>query len=511
MDKHQNQLRNGTILSYLNLALSSIIPFLYTPIMLDILGDAEYGLYSLTASTISYLSLLSFGFGSTILRYMSIYRAQGQKQKEQEAFGFFLLLYCGVAILIVIGGSIISANVSGIFQQGLTSAEMEKMRILIGIMTASSAISFPISVFSSVIMAHERYVFRKLMDILFTVFAPLSNLVALYLGFGSVGMAMTSLAIQLLALPINLLYCFLKLKVRPRFTRIPFALVREMLGFSIFVFIGTLVDMLFWSTDKVLLGMYASTAAVAVYNIGGTFNTVVQGLSTSISSVLTPRVTAMVTTEVTSDQLTELFIRVGRLQYLIVALVVSGFAVFGQTFIRIWAGPEYSQSYWIAVVTMFPLCVPLIQNTGVSIVTAQNKHRFRSIAYLVIALGNVISTYLVIPHWGSLGAAVCSGAAYLLGQGLCMNLYYRKVIGINIPLFWKNIGKMSVVPAILLTVGLAITCIIPLDTWLPFLIGVITYTILYCLGMYFFAMNNYEKEIVRGIVRNLRFLFHLSQ
>ena len=45
-----NQLRAGTLLSYVNLAIGSIIPMIYTPIMLRMLGQAEYGLYSLSNS-----------------------------------------------------------------------------------------------------------------------------------------------------------------------------------------------------------------------------------------------------------------------------------------------------------------------------------------------------------------------------------------------------------------------------------------------------------------------------
>lgn len=74
-----NQLRAGTLLSYVNLAIGSIIPMIYTPIMLRMLGQAEYGLYSLSNSIVGYLSLLNFGFGSTIIRtYVNI------EQKEKK-------------------------------------------------------------------------------------------------------------------------------------------------------------------------------------------------------------------------------------------------------------------------------------------------------------------------------------------------------------------------------------------------------------------------------------------
>jgi O-antigen/teichoic acid export membrane protein len=336
----KNQLRSGVILSYLNLAISCLIPFLYTPIMLDMLGQAEYGLYSLANSVVGYLSLLSFGFGSTIIRYLSKYRAEKNQAELEKTYGFFLLLYAVLALAILLGGLVIQQNVATIFGKGLLPDEVQKMKQLVMIMALNLAISFPLSVFSSVAIAHERYLFRKIMDIVSTVAAPLANLVALYLGYASVGMALAGTVIQCVLAPISVFYCSIVLKITPRFGKMPSKLIREMLGFSVFVFLGTLVDMLFWATDKIILGMLASSVAVAVYNVGGTFNTMVMSLSTSISGVLVPRITGMVTTDSNRENWTELFIKVGRIQFLIIGLIVSGFAVFGQTFIHLWAGPE---------------------------------------------------------------------------------------------------------------------------------------------------------------------------
>lgn len=58
--------------------------------MLRMLGQAEYGLFSLASSAVSYLSLLSFGFGSTIIRYISKYRAEKDKKSEEKGIWFFL-------------------------------------------------------------------------------------------------------------------------------------------------------------------------------------------------------------------------------------------------------------------------------------------------------------------------------------------------------------------------------------------------------------------------------------
>ena len=493
----KNQLRSGVIISYFNLAISSLIPFIYTPIMLDMLGQSEYGLYSLAQSAVSYLSLLSFGFGSTIIRYIAKYRAEGNKEAVEKTYGFFILLYSILALLVLAVGVLISNNIEPIFHRGLTGDEQSKMRILVLIMTFNSALSFPVSVFSSMITAYERYIYRKLIDMLATVGAPIANLIALYMGYASIGMSLAATVIQFIMLPLYAGYCFKVLRLKPRFSLLSKPLVKELFGFSAFVFLGSLVDMLFWSTDKVILGMLSSSVAVAIYNVGGTFNNIVMQLSTSISGVLTPKITGMVVKNASKDELTELFIRVGRLQFIVIAIIVSGFTVFGRAFINLWAGAEYADAYWVTILTMFPLCVPLIQNTGLSIIIAQNKHQFRSIVYLIIAILNVISTYLTVPTMGYIGAALCSCISYLLGQGLIMNGYYYKVVGIDIPLFWKNIFKLSIIPGCMLALGLIISNFIVIADWGTFLVGVLMFSCIYAILMYGLVLNDYEKDIFR--------------
>ena len=69
-----NQLKMGSILSYLQMALNILINLVYTPIMIYTLGKSEYGLYQTVTSTISMLSILSLGFNASYVRFFSKYK-----------------------------------------------------------------------------------------------------------------------------------------------------------------------------------------------------------------------------------------------------------------------------------------------------------------------------------------------------------------------------------------------------------------------------------------------------
>ena len=251
-----------------------------------------------------------------------------------------------------------------------------------------------------------------------------------------------------------------------------------------------------------------ATIGVAIYNVGATFTNMMQSFTTGINSVLTPKINTMVFTGSSNTELTDMVIRFGRLQAYIVALVCSGFIAFGQQFIKLWAGSDYSEAYWVCLATMVPVCIPLVQSVALNIIVAQNRHRFRSLVYLGIAIVNVIGTILCVNPFGIIGAAVVSGVAYIIGPGLILNWYYWKKIGLEIPRFWKEIVKLFIVPTIMAAVTIFILNFVTLDKWITLLIGIIIYTLVFAIVNWFIVMNDYEKDIFRGpvlkIVRKFR-------
>lgn len=500
--KKINELKAGALLSYVNLGLGCIIPLFYTPVMLDILGQSEYGLYSLSSSVTSYLSLLNFGVGAVVVRYITKYKVTDDYVGVRKVLGLFLTIYSVIALLVCAGGVILSSVSDVFFSEGLTPAEVQKLKILIVIMSLSMAITFIQSVFSAVCVAFEKYIFQRVIAIMGTVAVPAFNLLILFAGFGSAGMACVGAILQLLFTLLYIIHTTKRLGITPIFKNMPTNLLKELFGFCAFVFLASVVDLLYWSTDKVLIGATLGSAAVAVYNVGGVFTSMMQSMSSSISNVFTPRVTTLVVKKAPVSEISELLIRIGRIQFLIVSLILSGYITFGKKFIFFWAGAGYSDAYYIALLTMIPLAIPLIQSIAFSTVMAQNKHHFRAIAYAVIAVVNLVATVIVLPHFGIIGAAACTGIAFILGNGIIMNIYYYRVIGLDIPGFWKNILKMAIVPIAAAAVfSFLISRFSLIENIIQFLTAVVLYIIVFGLLSWFITMNRYEKELLLGLLK----------
>ena len=505
----KNQLKAGAMLSYINLIIGNIIPFIYTPIMLRLLGRAEYGLYGIAQSIMGYIGLLNFGIGGSIVRYLSKYRAAGDKEAEARVAGLFIKIYSVICALILVAGFVFAANIQ-IYGRSLTTEELNTLQVLVILMTVNMAFFLPFSVFGSIVLAHERYVFNKLIGMLSSIAAPILNLALLYCGYGSVGLVVSSTTLNFIIYGIYIVYTVKKLQIRPDFQKVEFGLLREILTFSSFVFLASMVDILYWSTDKLIIGWAVGSVATAVYNIGASFNAYVTSLSTAISGLLVPRLTEMAVKDAPKEQFTEIFIKVGRLQFIIISFIVSAFVAFGRQFIALWAGPGYEAAYYVALLTMIPVTVPLIQNTGLNILYALNKHKFRSIVYASIAVLNVGLTFWWVEDYGIIGAAMATCLAYIVGNIIIINWYYHKRIGLDIPLFWGNILKMSPVMIAMGTVWWFILNAMQVNSWLTFFLLAVIYTVMYCPLAYRFMMNQYERDIiivpVKKILRKLRLL-----
>lgn len=74
-----SQLKLGVALSYVSMGLNMVVHLAYTPVMIRLLGQSEYGLYTLVGSVVSYLSLFSLGFTGAYLRFYSRYSHKGDK------------------------------------------------------------------------------------------------------------------------------------------------------------------------------------------------------------------------------------------------------------------------------------------------------------------------------------------------------------------------------------------------------------------------------------------------
>ena len=198
-----NQLKAGPALNYVVIVLNMLVGLLYTPYMLRMMGQSEYGLYSLVASVISYLTVLDLGFGNAIVRYTAKFRAEGKVTEQYEMFGMFLVLYIIIGIIALVAGLGLYFNVDSLFGTTMTIEELDKARIMMLFLIFNLAVTFPMSIFGSIITAYERFIFPKTVNILRVLLNTVIMICLLEMGYKAVAMVILQTAFNLLTLIIS--------------------------------------------------------------------------------------------------------------------------------------------------------------------------------------------------------------------------------------------------------------------------------------------------------------------
>jgi O-antigen/teichoic acid export membrane protein len=490
-----NQLKAGAVLNYVSLALSGLVGIAYTPFMLRMLGQSEYGLYSLAASIISYLSILDFGFGNAVIRYTAKFRAEGKTEEQYSMFGMFTVLYSVIGVITIIAGMVLYWNIDNMFGATFTAAELSRTRVIILLMIFNLAFTFPLSIYGAIITAYEDFIFLRVIQIARTILNMAVMICLLLLGYKAIAMVVVQTVFNFVTLGLNVFYCKNKIHIRIKFARVNWGFLKEVSIYSFWIFLNILMDRIYWNTGQFVLGVTSGTIAVSVFAVAIQLEGMYMMFSVAISGVFLPRVTSMVTKNDNTKEISDLFIRTGRIQYIILSFILSGFIVFGQQFIVFWAGPAYKDAYIMSIMFFVSLTVPLIQNLGITILQARNQMKFRSLLYLFTSVGSLALQIPLAQLFGGIGCAVAISVALIIGQVIVMNFYYYKVQMLNILSFWKEILKMSAVPLLLTMFSLFVISKFEFNNLTAFIVGIIIFSILYLTLFWKFSMNSYEREL----------------
>ena len=491
----------GAILSILNMGVSLVVGLVYTPICTHYLGQSEYGLITFASSLIGYLSILDMGFGSALIRYCN--RLRERNEDESNLFGFFLILFLVIALIALVAGIGMYLNLETVFSSGFSNEEIAILKPIFLLLLVNVVLSFPGGVFASIINSYEKFFFLRACSILKSIFMHLTNIAVLFFGFRSVTVTAVTVAYSIIIYAINIYYCFNKLHIKFGFKRFEKEFYKDILSYSFFIFIGMIASQLYDETDKVILGKFAGSEAVAVYGVGVTFYVYFKMMALSVTNVFFPLIAKLSVKNDSIGQMSLLFNKIGRILTIALGFILIGFVCFGKEFTILWVGADYLDSYWIALLIMGPALIPWAQSLGTSILEAINKHKVNSIMYFVVAILNVILSIPLSIKYGGIGAAIGTAIGTILGRCIYLNYYYKVKVGIDIETFWKEFIKIAIRFIPVYVIFSCSNLFIINISWFNLIIKIGISCILVIPYVYFVVLNQSEKNLFNSWVKRL--------
>ena len=197
-------------------------------------------------------------------------------------------------------------------------------------------------------------------------------------------------------------------------------------------------------------------------------------------------------------------IRTGRTQLYILGFIFVSFILLGKQFIGIWLGKNYIQTYYISIILLGTIVLPLSQSIGPEIERAKNKQKFMCVVGILLAIANIFVSIPLIKIYGGVGAAIGTGIVLIVGFLLIRNIFYKYFLNLNVLKVLKNIYKIIPSLVIFYFVGNLILKFFIIDKIVKFIIAGLLLTAMYLIIIWFSSLNKEEKENLLIILKKFK-------
>ncbi len=502
-----SELKTGAALNYVSIVVHLATSFFLTPFVIKSLGVEEYGLFMLSSSIIVWLALTDFGLGGTVNKYVATYHAKGEKEQEAHFLGQSMMLFSALGLLTLLVGVVCFFYLDTFFPD-LDTQQHETLEIMYLLTLGNLILAFPLRPLGCVPGAYLKFIVPGAVSLGFSLFNTALTVLLLFWGYKAIGLTVLGVGMGVARLLWGLYYTIRCLGVRLVFRKPDIPLYRELFVFSFWILLNQLMDLFYWRAGTPILASLSSMTAVAIFTIGIQFSQYFMTASTAISGVIGPKIMHMVALDASKEELTRMMVRVGRLQVVILMLILCGFAIYGETFLELWVGSsigEGIQAAWLgALIVLIPLTLPLTQNMGLALLQAMNIHKGRAIILFYSSVICVVLGVLLSHFYGALGMFVGTATSLTIGQGIMINIYYHRKTGLNMFVFFKKtFGPLILPVALFLVVGVVMTYFLQANTWLEFFAQAGCYGVLGILILFFLYLNRDERNIFTSPFLNL--------
>lgn len=498
--KDRHQIALGSIIAYINIALNMVISVFLTPFLISGLGSSEYGVYKIIQSFSAQLSIMSFGISTLVARNVVFYNTRGEKEEKENFLFMANLIALVLAILVGVVGSLLYLAIDPLYAEQFTTEEMALAKQLFILFVVNVAVSILCDSFTGLMKAHEKFVISNFISTARLVLRLVSIILLINLGQGAMSIVLTDLTITGGILLLSIFYGWFVLKDRPKFHRFDGKMFRECLTFSSAILLQAIVTQANSNVDNIVLGSMKGTEVVTLYSCALSLYVSFSSLVTVFASMFGPRATRLVAEGADGTTLTDFTVKPARVQLMLAMLGISGFVLLGREFVYLWLGEGFEDVYPLTLILIIPLVIPLIESVTNTILDAKMKRIARSLILLIMCAFNIGITILLVSLIGYIGAAVGTALSLIIGDGLIMNIYLHKKIGLNIPRMFLEIFR-GVLPASLLVMLVCIPLYFLPWGWLWFALKAFIIVAVYFVVMYFLGMNRREKDVCLGIFK----------
>lgn len=497
-----SQIKMGAFISYFALAINIVTGLIYTPWMVHKIGQSNYGLYTLATSLIA-IFMLDFGLGSAVSRFVSKYRAENNQQAINRIIGVIYKLYFAIDAVVLIVLAVLFFFLDVIYVK-LTPEEMETFRVLYVMVAGFNLISFPLSPLNGILNAYEKFVQLKLCDVFNKLFTVIAVFVALYFTTDVKIVVATNVMSGILTLLFKYISIKRSVPLKVDFKTTEKGLYKTLFGFTLWTTVISIMQRFTHSFAPSVLGITASSTEIAVYSPAVTLEGYFYLIGTAVNGLFLPRISKHIADK-QEDKILDLMIKVGRYQITVLGLIFVGFICVGKDFMTLWMGPEYSKTYYCALIIILPSLINCSKQIASTTVIAKNLIKYQAIFMTVSGTLGLAISYVASMYLGAIG--VCLGTAFAaLANIVFMTFIYKSKAGIDIFKFYKKCW-LKAIPcyALVSVVGLFVTPFFPFEvSWLGLIVKALFVAIIYFAVFFFIYLSSADRKELLNMLKKFK-------
>ena len=467
-----------------------------TPYIIARIGPDDFGLWSLVISTLGFLSLLDFGFGTGVIKYVAECSATGGIERRNSILSTLAAVY----LLITLASGLCIALLSIFFNQmfAISPDSQAKALPLLWILAVRFVLlALPLSLFRNALYGEQRNYLLNMVQIVTTIIYAIGSWIVLQRGQGVLALAWVNLSAMLVEYLAYVWFAYSKidgLQLSPQL--IDKSFLKEAVSFSsaqLFINIAALIML---RTDPLIVSAFLPLTAVAIYAVALKVAENIYLLAKQFTNLLGPLAAQL---KGNANEIKIRFVFVNCAKFAMVPMVICTAVVFcfGQEALTFWVGPAFASGGSILLVLMASMSLSMAELTASAVLSMTGHHRFTAQSAAVKAALNVVLSVLLVWWLGIIGVALGTLAA-TVAIDLLVTVRRACVIH-NVPL--SNYFMRVFVPA-LLPAAAQLLLTLPLKHWSPptgllsILILSIPGALLYLVLFWFFSIEPSEKELL---------------
>jgi O-antigen/teichoic acid export membrane protein len=368
------------------------------------LGAADYGLWVLVASVVSYGSLADLGFANAVTKYVAELRARNEFDRAETVISSALVALSALGVSVAVLAVAVAGLAPHVFN--LEPGQQSTARLLLLLLGANAAIRLPAMVLLAILRGLQRYDLINVVSSIATVVNAVGMVAVLLAGFGLVGLAAIAIPIQVM-MQVPMVVAIRRSEPRLRLTvrGAKWREARHLMGFGLTQFAITVNGVVQLQSDQIVIGAFLPVESITAFALARRLSEMPRTVVNQFVQVLMPAASHL-EAQGRLTRLRETYLDATRIilaSFLAVAAVIVALS---HSLLSVWVGARYADDSTLVPILAAAVFLSVLMLPSMAILLGMARHRVLAMLSASNSIVNLSVSIALVRPFGVTGVAL---------------------------------------------------------------------------------------------------------